>query len=350
MKRKVIIAVDKYKGTLSAGEAAGALARAIGRCADCDIEIEPCPMADGGEGTAEIASKLFGSAMVLESCSVLSRGYGNFAGVAPMQTGSYELGRLIAMTLADSNDVVHVGVGGTSTCDGGAGMLQAMGAAYYDKEGCLIERPVTAGDLDKIGSVDFSAIDFRNVKRRLRVHCDVDVPLVSDKGLSALSFACQKGFTSDEIKYLKSELARWRDMTLSALGVEEGRFGGAGGGLGFVFSTLLGVECDYGAEWLVESYDFSDADIVITGEGCLDAQTSAGKVAVVVARKAREAGASVVAVVGRCSGDADVKSFDLVIDSSRHAISKTLTACEARRRLELALEISWCEIEKLFCK
>ncbi len=347
MKRKIVIAVDKYKGTLSTSEAADALARAIGRCADCDVDVVLCPMADGGEGTAEIAYGLFERTIVLESCSVLSRGYGNFAGVAPMQTGSYELGRLIAMKLTACNEVVHVGVGGTSTCDGGAGMLQAIGATYYDKDGCLIERQVTAGDLYKIERVDLSAIDFRKVKCRLRVHCDVDVPLVGDKELSSLSFASQKGFTSEEIKYLKRELARWRDMTLSALGVEEGRFGGAGGGLGYAFSTLLGVSCDYGAEWLAGSYDFSDADIVITGEGCLDAQTSAGKVAAVVARKAREAGASVVAVVGRCSDDADVKSFDLVIDSSRYAIFKTLTAYEARRRLELAVESSWREIDIL---
>ncbi len=313
---RVLIAPDSYKGTLTSVEVARALADGWLRARPVD-ELRLVPLADGGEGTlaaihaaggwsavtTAVRDPLWrpiratwllsadGTRAVVEmaAASGLSR-------VAPperdaQRASSLGTGDLLRAALdAGVRDVV-LGIGGSATTDGGAGMLGALGA--------LVD--------DGLGSVDLSGLDPRLASLRLAVACDVTNPLLGPSGAAAV-YGPQKGATPDDVAVLDRRLLRWADALEAATGRSERYTPGAGaaGGMGFSLLCLrdrLGsLDLRPGVELVMEAAGFSaalaQADLVITGEGRIDAQTAFGKTALGVARRAQAAGVRCIAVGG----------------------------------------------------
>ncbi len=313
---RVLIAPDSYKGTLTSVEVARALAAGWWRARPSDVVLL-VPLADGGEGTlaaihaaggwtvmtaaardplwrpmrAPWLQSADGSRAVVEmaAASGLSR-------VAPeerdaQRASSLGTGDLLRAALdAGVRDVV-LGIGGSATTDGGAGMLGALGA--------LID--------DGLGLVDLAGLDPRLASLRLSVACDVTNPLLGPSGAAAV-YGPQKGATLDDVAVLDRRLHRWADALEAATGRSERDAPGAGaaGGMGFALlclSNLLGsLELRPGVDLVMEAAGFASAlagaDLVVTGEGRIDAQTAFGKTALGVARRAQAAGVRCIAVGG----------------------------------------------------
>lgn len=317
-KPLVVIAPDKFKGTLTATE----VAREIATACTC-ATVRVCPMCDGGDGTARILGALFGlpactmrvpdalgeehdvtyyndgHQAVVDSASVIGLAALEGRELHPFQSTSYGLGMLVRHLLDSGTEHIYVGIGGTATVDCGAGFLQALGARFADVEGAVLETPVRAADLDRIYAIDLSALDVRDIRRRITVLSDVAVPLED-----SLMFAAQKGVTPAETERLRAALANFRAAvgeTLLPSGTDD-MHGGAGGGLGYVFERVLRCDVADGARFMIDRYGIFDGtapSLVITGEGAIDAQTGTGKVVGALYSEARKRNIPVVAVVGR---------------------------------------------------
>lgn len=317
-KARVVVAPDKFKGTLTAAEVAREIAAV---CRRADVRV--CPMCDGGDGTASILGALLGlpschatlpdalgtmhsvifyndgDTAVVDSASVI--GLASLAGMAlrPFETSSYGLGLIVRRLLDDGVGRIYVGIGGTATVDGGAGFLQALGVRFLDVEGTEIHEPVRAADLDRIYAVDVSDVNIRDIKGRVTALSDVAVPLEQ-----SLMFAPQKGVAPDETDRLLAALTNYRAAVDEALlaTADEDRHGGAGGGLGYALERVLRCEVTDGARFITERYGIFDAplpSLIVTGEGAIDDQTGTGKVAGTLYEEARRHDIPVVAVVGK---------------------------------------------------
>lgn len=317
-KPLVVIAPDKFKGTLTATEVAREIAAACTRAT-----VKVCPMCDGGDGTARILGALLGlppctmrvpdalgeehdvtyyndgRRAVVDSASAIGLAALEGRELHPFQSTSFGLGMLVRHLLDSGTEHIYVGIGGTATVDCGAGFLQAIGARFADVEGAQIAVPINAADLDRIYAIDLSALDVRDIRRRITVLSDVAVPLED-----SLMFAAQKGVTPAETERLRAALANFRaavDETLLPSGADD-MHGGAGGGLGYAFERVLRCDVADGARFMIDRYGIFDGtapSLVITGEGAIDAQTGTGKVVGALYSEARERNIPVVAVVGR---------------------------------------------------
>lgn len=317
-KPVVVIAPDKFKGTLTATEVAREIAAACTRAT-----VRVCPMCDGGDGTARILGALFGlpactmrvpdalgeehdvtyyndgHQAVVDSASVI--GLASLAGreLHPFKSTSYGLGMLVRHLLDSGTEHIYVGIGGTATVDCGAGFLQALGARFADVEGAVLEAPARAADLDRIYAIDLSGVNGRDIRGRITVLSDVAVPLED-----SLMFAAQKGVTPAETERLRAALANFRaavDETLLPSGADD-MHGGAGGGLGYAFERVLRCDVADGARFMIDRYGIFEGtapSLVITGEGAIDTQTGTGKVVGALYSEARKRNIPVVAVVGR---------------------------------------------------
>jgi glycerate kinase len=201
-----------------------------------------------------------------------------------------------------------LGIGGSATTDGGAGMLQALGVRLTGDDGQEIGRGGAA--LADLAAIDASGLDLRLADVRILVASDVDNPLLGPSGAAAV-FGPQKGAAENDIAVLEAALARWAAMTRSATGRDVAGQPGAGaaGGMGFAALAYLDARLVPGAQLILDLVGFDDAlagaDLVITGEGSLDRQTLGGKAPVGVARAAAACGVPVVAVAGRVGLTAD---------------------------------------------
>ncbi len=304
-KPAIWICPDKYRGTMTAMEAATIIAEAIRPLAS-EYDVRLAPMADGGEGTAALLGRLHGATekkvvetvnpigvpitaqwwhnpvsgeAFIDSASVI--GHDTMEGaLEPWHSSSYGLGLAIRKILdSDPRVVLNIGVGGTVTVDGGAGLLQGLGWRLFGRSGVFFSTPLPPGELDKVYSI-VPPNDYQSLATRIRAISDVEAPLYSFDGISALSFAFQKGVKEDEMPRLRQLLHSW-EVTAIPICVEK-EISGAGGGVGFALQRVIGARATLGAEAMVEAYgifrDVVDGTIVITGEGCLDEQSSAGKV------------------------------------------------------------------------
>ena len=310
----ILIAPDKFKGTLTARQAASIIAKGL-HPAFCLM----APMADGGEGTASIIGanspwqqrngyyvNPISKVAVIDSSAVI--------GLQPhndvMHCSSAPLGLKVREILKGGCETVVIGVGGTGTCDGGEGFLQALDkyAIYKDKI---------------IGL------------------CDVQVPLLPPDSSkwrecpSALMFAPQKGATENDIELLYQRLDQVRDAYSHG---KSSPFDGAGGGLGFAIATAIGAKCYPGAEYVFQNYsiDWDKVSLVITGEGCVDAQTSQGKVADVVCRRAHDHGKPCVMIGGMVKERYEMA--DLLISTADFMPDMPLNEATAAKRLAAAVE------------
>jgi glycerate kinase len=324
MPGHVVVAPDKFKGSL--GAAAVALAVADGlRAAVPGIDAREHPVADGGDGTVEAAlsagfarkevpctgptgDAVTAALAVRDEIAVVelaeASGLRRLPGgrLAATTATSRGTGELIRAALDLGCRQVVLGLGGSACTDGGAGMIQALGGRLLDAAGAeLALGGASLADLDRL---DLSGFDPRVAGTEFVVASDVDNPLLGPYGAAAV-YGPQKGASAAEVALLDAALARWAAAARAATGVDAASVAGAGaaGGVGFAAVVFLAAELRSGIEYLLDLLDVRSAlpgaRLVVTGEGSLDEQTLRGKAPAGVAAAARAAGVPAVAVAGR---------------------------------------------------
>ena len=315
-----------FKGSLSAHEAARAMARGC-RAALPQAEAVALPMADGGDDTldvlvgatggqyfeAEVRGPLGapararwgalggGGTAVVEMARASGLRLLDAAHLDPRAASTYGTGELIREALDHGYREILVGMGGSATVDGGAGALSALGVRFLDAAGGLL--PPGGAALSALATIDAAGLDRRLAEARVRVACDVDIPMTGPEG--PRKFMAQKGCDAEDMDLLSACLDKYCRVVRAATGVDlpatprSGPAGGLAGGL----HAFLGAELvDGGAlvlDFIGPPARFDAADLVLTGEGRLDAGTLDGKGVLAVAHAARDAGAPVIAVCGR---------------------------------------------------
>jgi len=339
---RIVVAPDAFKGTLSAGEAAAAMAEGIREILP-DAEVIELPLADGGEGTAEIlASYLPDGVCLIESAQLIGLHKPWMQALDVMQRGSATLGRAILTGLNEGKRDFVIALGGSATNDGGLGMLMALGLHALDTLGEPVE-PNLAGLLS-LASIDISGLDPRLNDCRITVLSDVLSPLCGNSGATAV-YGPQKGVNTDEVGRIDVALAVFADLCAEAFGSDPRDQAGAGaaGGLGFAL-MLLGGEAVSGAGFVIEACGFTDAiadaDWVITGEGCSDMQTLAGKLPLIVARLARQHDKRVAILSGMVDSSAGLelsRLADCVLGAGDTIPATCSEACQGLRAAAVRL-------------
>lgn len=324
---KILIAPDKFRGTLTATEAAAAMAEGVRRFnADCTMRL--LPIADGGEGTAEVLTLASGGGFVdarasdpylrYVGCRYGVSGDGSTAfidmaeasGLARLQPGelnamrtsSLGTGQLIFHALSRKCSRIVLGLGGTATMDCGTGIAHALGVAFLDELRSVVS-PI-AGNLSKIEFIESSKRHPALAKANLILLADVAVPLLGEEG--AILFAAQKGVTEADRPRIAANLAHFANLMEADFGTVSRTPGmGAAGGAALACLGLLGGKLAMGSDFVLEALQvpqaISEADLVITGEGSLDDQSLHGKAAIALSRAALRQGKPVLAVCGRIS-------------------------------------------------
>ena len=332
---KAVIAIDSLKGSLSSMEAGYAIADGICKVHGQDAEIVVRPLADGGEGTVEVLVSGMNGVIqnvmvtgplgipvnceygIIESSHTAVIEMSGAAGITlvpdekrnPLYTTTYGVGEVIKDAIAKGCRRFIVGIGGSATNDGGAGMAQALGAKLLTAEGQQIASG--GGALETLARIDLSELDSRLADCRIDVACDVTNPLTGPQGASAV-FGPQKGATAQMIDRLDSGLRHYariiaRDLDIDVLSLEGG---GAAGGMGAALYAFCGAQLRPGIEIVTDALQLAervaDADLVITGEGRIDSQTIHGKVPVGVARVAKRFNVPVIGIAGSLTADVGV--------------------------------------------
>ena len=355
---KIVIAPDSFKESLDAITAAETITAGMRRVLP-DAQYELVPMADGGEGTVEAIVRahkgIFAEAEVLGPLShhVTAR-YGIVDGgrIAvletasatglhlvppaerdPSATTSYGVGELISVALDHGCEKIIVGLGGSATNDGGAGMVQALGVRFLDAAGAVIETPLTGGILSRVAAIDTSGADPRLRAVRFEAACDVNNPLCGERGATA-TFGPQKGASPGQIRILDNNLRKLYQLydKLEKIDVSEIPGAGASGGIVAAMLGFLHASARPGVDLVIEAVGLADrlrdAKVVITGEGCIDRQSLQGKAPLGVARLAASHDVPVIAIGGSLSAAAR-EMFAGPVDALEAAIARPLTLAEA---------------------
>lgn len=323
---KIVIAPDSFKESLSAMAVANEIEAGF-REIFPDAEYRKLPVADGGEGTVQAMIDASGGKLVaLEVTGPLGEPVAAFYGLMgdgqtaviemaaasglelvppaqrnPLRTTSFGTGQLIRHALDAGARRFVLGIGGSATNDGGAGMLQALGGRLIDATGA--DLAPGGGALNMLDRIDLSGLDARIKECRFEVACDVNNPLVGPQGASAI-FGPQKGATPEMVARLDDNLRHYAQIILRDLGRDVAGVpgAGAGGGIGAAMMVFLGGRLRPGSEIVTDAVGLdaalADADLVITGEGRIDGQTIQGKTPVGVARVAQRHGKPVIAIGG----------------------------------------------------
>ncbi|ENF6039149.1 glycerate 2-kinase [Citrobacter amalonaticus] len=331
---KIVIAPDSYKESLSATEVAQAIEKGF-REIFPDAQYVSVPVADGGEGTVEaMIAATHGSAhsalvtgplgeKVNANWGMSDDGKTAFIEMAaasglalvppekrnPLITTSRGTGELILQALDSGASNIIIGIGGSATNDGGAGMVQALGAKLCDANGTEIG--YGGGSLNTLNTIDVSGLDPRIKHCAIRVACDVTNPLVGEQGASRI-FGPQKGATEPLILELDRNLAHYADIIKKSLGVDVKNVPGAGaaGGMGAALMAFLGAELKSGIEIVTQALNLEehihDCTLVVTGEGRIDSQSIHGKVPVGVANVAKKYHKPVIGIAGSLTRDVGV--------------------------------------------
>ena len=329
---KIVIAMDSFKGSLTSLEAGEAAAKGVTDSLP-DSEIILMPLADGGEGTVSAIVNALGGEMVpavvrgplgtlIESsygmvCAADDTGTSRVtalieaadaAGLTkvpsslrnPRKTTTAGLGDLIRHAVTRGIKDFVIGIGGSATNDCGLGMMESLGARFFDEAGELVGG--TGDDVKQVTRADLTELLKLTAGCRFRVACDVTNPLCGENGCS-LVFGPQKGGTPDMLSEMDEAIGRFSRLIETEMGTEkaaEAPGAGAAGGLGFAFRTALGAELVSGTDLVLQtigaSKNLSDADLFITGEGRLDSQTARGKAPAGAARFLKRLNPKCVAV------------------------------------------------------
>ena len=325
---RVVVAPDKFKGTLTAAQVAAHVAAGLERACP-GAEVVRLPVADGGDGTVDAAVAagyrrvetgvrgptgrpvtaafaLRGGTAIIEAAQACGLALLPGGEPAPLTATSRGVGELILAAIRMGAGEVVLGLGGVATTDGGAGLVRALGGRLAD--GSDHELPPGGAALARLARLGLG--EFRDLSgTEVLVASDVDNPLLGEHGAAAV-YAPQKGATEADVALLDAGLARWADVAEEALGGRSFRDlpgAGAAGGLGFAALAFLGARLEPGIALLLGMLSFPErlggARLVITGEGALDAQTLRGKAPAGVARATagHDPGIPVVAVAGVCS-------------------------------------------------
>lgn len=323
--RKILIATDKFKGSLTSAQAAEAIERGLQEKfllpdSSCKPEFRIIEIADGGDGSLEVLQgKLHGSQVVpvkvhdpvgkevvsqiliyelhgmqcafiemakVSGLEMLGKGERN-----PLHTSTYGMGEAIKAAMARGVTQITLSIGGSATNDGGAGMLQALGYRFSDSEGKEIAAPICGGDLRKIARIGAPDAGMEGRDGNIlsgitfNVICDVTNPLLGDQGATAV-YGPQKGADAQALQQLEAGLANYASVVEKCLGVpvgyKEHPGAGAAGGVGYAGLAFLGAELIPGWRFFARITSLEEsvqwADLVITGEGSLDSQSLSGKV------------------------------------------------------------------------
>ncbi|MDT7094532.1 glycerate kinase [Citrobacter amalonaticus] len=331
---KIVIAPDSYKESLSALEVANAIEQGF-REIWPDADYVKLPVADGGEGTVEaMVAATAGRIVDVDVTGPLGKTVTAFFGLSgdertafiemaaasgleqvpvalrdPLKTTSWGTGELIRHALDAGVDHIIIGLGGSATNDGGAGMVQALGAKLLDARQNEIGRGGAA--LDALTRIDISQLDPRLAACRIEVACDVTNPLTGKEGASAV-FGPQKGATVETIDRLDTALVHYAQIIARDLEVDvlELAGGGAAGGMGAALYAFCGAQLRRGIEIVTDALQLdacvADADLVVTGEGRMDSQTIHGKVPVGVAKVAKRYHKPVIGIAGSLTADVGI--------------------------------------------
>lgn len=323
---RVVVAPDSFKGSLTAAAAAAALAAGVTDAVP-GAQVVSLPLADGGEGTATVLVQATGGHLeertvtgplgepVRAAFGVLGDGetavieMAAAAGLTlvpparrdPLATTTRGVGELVRAALDLGCRKLIVGLGGSATTDGGAGLAVALGYRLLDAAGAPISP--TGGGLAQLHRIEAAGVDPRLAQADVRVACDVDNPLYGPRG-AAVVYGPQKGATPAAVDALDRGLRRLADVVRRDLGPDVAAVPGAGaaGGLGFGLLAFARGRLQPGIDLVLDTVDFAaalaGADLVLTGEGRIDAQTAAGKVPLGVARRAARQGVPVVVIAG----------------------------------------------------
>ena len=367
MKRFVLIP-DSFKGTMSSAEVCAIMAASIKKF-EPDAAIASVPMADGGEGsvdaflaacggekiTAAVSGPFFdpapsfyglidhGKTAVIEMAAAaglpLAEGRLN-----PEKTTTHGVGELIAAALDRGVEKIIVGLGGSATNDGGAGMACVLGVEFFDRAG-LAFVPV-GGTLKDICRIDARKLDPRLKTTRLVTICDIDNPLCGTSGAAHI-FGPQKGADEQMALRLDEGLAHLAAIVKRDTGADAALMNGAGaaGGMGYGMKVFLDAEIQMGIETVLDTVQFDEllkgADCVFTGEGRIDAQSLRGKVVTGVARRCKKAGVPLVAVVGDIGDNIDAvyeAGITAVFSINRVAVDFSRARLRAKSDLALTME------------
>lgn len=366
---KVIISPDSFKGSLTALEAAQAIAQGI-KQGNPTIELAIVPVADGGEGTVEaLVGATNGKTVRVPVIDPLGRMIQAIYGVLgddktaviematasglmllqkqelnPRIATSYGTGQLIKHALNHGFRQFVIGLGGSATNDAGVGMLRALGLRLLNKEGFEVQPSIE-------GLSDVLSLDFSNWDERLK-HCtfsiasDVNNPLLGDKGATAV-FGSQKGVEACEIAFFDTAFLHWANLVERQLGfqVHDAVGAGAAGGMGSALLAFLGGEFHQGINVVLQAMNYEtllkDIDLIITGEGKSDEQTLHGKAPFGVLAYAKQRGIPIVLVAGTISSKNQrlLKNyFDEVISIVDKSISSEMAMKDAKNQLIQVME------------
>jgi glycerate kinase len=345
---KILIAPDKFKGALSAREVADSIAAGL-RDVLPDAKIDIVPMADGGEGTAEVISQALGASWVkckahdplgreiegrygwVDRDKIAVMEMSEAAGMRRLQPNEYDVdlastfgvGEMILDAAKRGAEQIIIGLGGSATNDGGSGMARALGFQFFAGPGAKLDgfKPSSLQELERIERP-------RDLKLpEIVAAVDVRNPLLGENGATRV-FGPQKGAKPDQVNNLERALAKLAEVITKQFGFDYRDKPGAGaaGGLGFGLMSFCGATIRPGFDVVAEAIGLEakmkEVDLVITGEGSLDRQTLEGKTPAGVARLARKLGKRVFAMVGRAREDPEArKLFDGIYQNARAGMS-----------------------------
>ncbi|ANF46604.1 glycerate kinase [Priestia megaterium] len=323
---KIVIAPDSFKESLTALRVCEAVEKGI-KTHFPNAEISKVPMADGGEGTVQslvdatdgeiIQTKVTGplgkeveafygilgdgNTAVIEMAAASGLHHVSMDERNPLITTTRGTGELILKALDHKVKYIIIGIGGSATNDGGAGMAKALGAKLLDANGAEIKEG--GGSLDQLTAIDLTNLDSRLAEVKVEVACDVDNLLTGKTGATAV-FGPQKGATPDMVKQLDRNLAHYAAVIEKEMDIHIQNVPGAGaaGGLGGGLLAFLSAELKPGVDIVIKATELEnyikDADLVITGEGRIDGQTIYGKTPIGVAKTAKKHSVPVIAIAG----------------------------------------------------
>jgi len=346
MIRKIVIACDSFKGCLSSEEVALAAADGVRRVHP-ECSVEKVAVADGGEGTASVLMKAIGGRTVSADVSdPLGRQITAEYGIADMKTADGSTGVMTAiiemaqasgLTLLTENERnplytstfgtgeiildalgkgcrrFLIGIGGSATNDGGTGMLEALGVRFLDSTGKVITG-CCGKRLSEIASIDDSDLSAEAKESTFVIACDVTTPFCGEDGATRI-FAPQKGASAEDISMLESGMISLNEIIREKKGIDLGKTEGAGaaGGIGGAFKAFMNARLTKGVDMVLDSIGFDniikDADLVITGEGRIDSQSSKGKLILGVLNRAERFNVPVIAIGGIIDDPASEGNF-----------------------------------------
>ncbi|MBM7625077.1 glycerate kinase [Sporohalobacter salinus] len=362
---KILIALDSFKGSLTALEAANSLEMGLEK-ANSEFEIDKLPMADGGEGTVQSLVDATGGRIVKEVVTgPLGREVEAFFGILgdentaviemaaasglplvaeedrdPTKTTTYGTGELIKAALDAGCRKLIIGIGGSATNDCGVGMGQALGGKFLDENGK--EVGFGGGELNNIQEINLSGMDTRIKETEIQVACDVDNPLYGERG-AAYVYAPQKGADAETVGELDKGLRHIAQIINQDLKIVVDSISGAGaaGGLGAGLVAFLEGELKPGIDIVIETTEIEkrvkEVDIVITGEGMIDSQTVFGKMPIGVAKVAKKYSLPVIGIAGSLGSQAD-KVYQHGIDALFSIINGPMSLNEAMEKASVLLE------------